>query len=144
VSSDEAVENRLEQALLALEADPASTAALSAIHKLRAELPDNPVVHALEGIVRERTGDLEAAVDAYRAALYLQPEAPELSFLLARAQQRIGKLRSALRAYRGVLAGTSRGAALGTALFGRAGLPERRRLEEISREQVRQIEEELR
>jgi chemotaxis protein methyltransferase CheR len=144
VPSDEAVENRLEQALLTLESDPASTAALSAIHKLRSELPDNPVVHALEGIVRERTGDLEAAVDAYRAALYLQPEAPELGFLLARAQQRTGKLRSALRAYRGVLAGSSRGAAMGTPLVGRAGIPERRRLEEISRAQVRQIEEELR
>jgi chemotaxis protein methyltransferase CheR len=142
-SIDDAVEDRLEEALLALEADPVSTSALGAIFQLRAELPDNPVVHALEGIARERTGDLEAAVDAYRAAIYLQPEAPELNFLLARAQQRTGRFRSALRAYRAVLAGSAREVAMGTALLGRAGLPERRQLEEFSRAQARLLEDKL-
>ena len=53
--------------------------------------PDDPVLRAIEGRVHEVAGELERAVAAYRAALYLEPTLCEVRFLMAECLHRLGR-----------------------------------------------------
>ncbi len=116
------IEARLESVIGCLEKDDLH-GALDLIDDLRTGFPDNAVAHALEAIARERTGDLDAAVLAYRGALYLEPEMDEIRFLLARCLRTLGREGRAAREYRAVLTGLGTPSSkLGT-LMRRLGLP---------------------
>ena len=96
------IEARLEEMIGNLEKDDIH-GALDVIDEVRTRFPENAVAHGLEGIARERTGDLDAAVLSYRAALYLNQEMGEVRFLLARCLRTLGREGSAAREYRAVL-----------------------------------------
>jgi chemotaxis protein methyltransferase CheR len=66
--------------------------------------PEHPVLRSLEGIARDRAGDLEGAVRTYRAALYLEPGLYQVRLLLARCLDRLGRAERAAAEYRAVLA----------------------------------------
>jgi chemotaxis protein methyltransferase CheR len=97
--------------------------ALDAIDEVRTRFPENAVAHGLEGIIRERTGDLDAAVLSYRAALYLDPEMGEIRFLLARCLRTLGREGSAAREYRAVLKTLGRPSSKLETVMRRLGLP---------------------
>ena len=113
---------RLESAVTALEAEEHSRA-LAGLESLRHEDPESAVVHALEGIALERTGQPDRSVLAYRAALYLAPDMDEVRFLLARALEGLGRTRAAEREYRTALSGLGPSSNL-SAEFSRIGLPD--------------------
>jgi len=97
--------------------------ALDAIGEVRTRFPENAVAHGLEGIARERTGDLDAAVLSYRAALYLDPEMGEFRFLLARCLRTLGREASAAREYRAVLKALGRPSSKLETVVRRLGIP---------------------
>ena len=116
------IETRLESVVGCLEKDDLH-GALDLIDDLRTDFPENAVVHALEAIARERTGDLDAAVLAYRGALYLEPEMDEIRFLLARCLRTLGREGRAAREYRAVLTGLGRPSSKLETVMRRLGLP---------------------
>jgi chemotaxis protein methyltransferase CheR len=116
------IETRLESVIGCLEKDDLH-GALDLIDGLRTGFPENAVVHALEAIARERTGDLDAAVLAYRGALYLEPEMDEIRFLLARCLRTLGREGRAAREYRAVLTGLGRPSTKLETVMRRLGLP---------------------
>ena len=65
--------------------------------------PEDPVLRALAGLIHDREGELTLAVQAYRAALYLDPSLFQIRFLLARCQHRMGWLDRAQRELRSIL-----------------------------------------
>jgi Flp pilus assembly protein TadD len=97
--------------------------ALYELDEVRTRFPENAVAHGLEGIVRERTGDVDAAVLSYRAALYLDPEMGEIRFLLARSLRTLGREGSAAREYRAVLKAFGRLSSKLETVMSRLGLP---------------------
>jgi chemotaxis protein methyltransferase CheR len=103
---------------------------------LRHEFPEIPVVHALVGAVAARTSDHRAAVLAYRAALYLDPAAPEIRFLLATALEADGRADRARREYRSVLASLSAVQAAPSPWFRALGVPERDQLVIVCRKKL--------
>ena len=113
---------RLELVIGYLEKDDLH-GALDLIDDIRTGFPENALAHALEGIARERTGDLDAAILAYRGALYLRPEMDEVRFLLARCLRTLGRMAPAAREYRAVLIGLGSQSSRPAALVGRLGLP---------------------
>jgi chemotaxis protein methyltransferase CheR len=52
--------------------------------------PEEPLLRVLQGIACESCGDVSGAVQAFRAALYLNPMLFQARFLLARCMQRLG------------------------------------------------------
>jgi chemotaxis protein methyltransferase CheR len=116
------IEARIEQVIGRLEKDDLH-GALDLIDDMRTGFPENAVAHALEGIARERTGDLDAAVLAYRGALYLKPAMDEVRFLLARCLRLLGRVAPAAREYRAVLIGLGSPSSRRATLVGRLGLP---------------------
>ncbi len=54
------------------------------------DAPDDPVAHALHGLLEDAQGRTEDAVRSYRAALYLEPGLFQVRVLLARALARLG------------------------------------------------------
>ena len=116
------LEARIEQVIGCLEKDDLH-GALDLIDDIRTGFPENAVAHALEGIARERTGDLDAAVLAYRGALYLKPAMDEVRFLLARCLRTLGRAAPAAREYRAVLTGLGSPPSQPATLVGRLGLP---------------------
>jgi Flp pilus assembly protein TadD len=66
--------------------------------------PDDAVLRALEGRVRELSGDDRRAVAAYRAALYLEPRVFAVRFLLAACLDRLGRRNRARTELRAVMA----------------------------------------
>jgi chemotaxis protein methyltransferase CheR len=92
---------------------------------LRHEFPEKPVVHALVGAAASRQSDHSAAILAYRAALYLDPAAPEIRFLLASALEADGRSDRAIREYRSVLASLGSAQAAPSPLFRTLGVPGR-------------------
>ncbi len=116
------IETRLESVIGCLEKDDLH-GALDLIDGLRTGFPENAVVHALEAIARERTGDLDAAVLAYRGALYLEPEMDEIRFLLARCLRTLGREGRAAREYRAVFTGLGRPSSKLETVMRRLGLP---------------------
>jgi len=129
--SDEPV-RRLLDALEAADFETARGIALT----LRHEFPENPTTHALVGFVASRMTDFEAAVLAYRGALYLDPASPEIRFLMAVALEGDGRLDRAQREYRSAL-GVLGSAPLGTQpIFKHLGLPGRDQLLSICRKKI--------
>ena len=116
------VDARLEQVIGCLEKDDLH-GALDLIDEMRTGFPENAVAHAVEGIARERTGDLDAAVLAYRGALYLEPAMDDIRFLLARCLRSLGREAPAAREYRAVLIGLGSPSSRPATLVGRLGLP---------------------
>jgi len=135
------LEGRLDRVIAAFESDGAA-GALALIGDLRKDYPESAVLHALEAVARERTGDLDAAVFGYRAALYLAPEISEIRFLLARALQALGRTRGAIREYRAVLTGLGPASEDVASVLGRLDLPMPDRMIEISREELHELESE--
>ncbi len=113
---------RLEKMIGYLEKDNVH-GALDAIDEVRTRFPENAMTHGLEGIARERTGDLDAAVLSYRAALYLDPEMGEIRFLLARCLRTLGREASAAREYRAVQKTLGRPSSKLETVMRRLGLP---------------------
>ena len=127
------IEARLEKIIGCLEDDDVH-AALDAIEMVRTRFPENAVAHGLEGIARERTGDLDAAVLSYRAGLYLDSEMGEIRFLLARCLRTLGREGSAAREYRAVLKVLGRPSSKLGAFMARLGLPTANEMIEECRE----------
>ena len=96
------IEDLLEKMIGCLENDDVH-GALDAIDEAKTKFPENAVAHGMEGIARERTGDLDAAVLSYRAAMYLDPDMGEIRFLLARCLRTLGREVPAAREYGAVL-----------------------------------------
>ncbi len=138
---DLTIDERLDQVIEAFLSGE-TEAALARIGKLRTEYPENATIHGLEAIARERTGDIDAAVLCYRAALYLAPEMSEFRFLLALALQALGRTRGAIKEYRGVLTGGVSGLSSKPWVLGRLGLPDRTEMFEIARENLHKLETE--
>jgi len=140
-ASDLTFDERLNDAVEAFDSGGAETA-LALIGELRKGYPESALIHGLEAIARERTGDLDAAILGYRAALYLAPEISEFRFLLALALQNLGRTRGAIREYRGVLTGGGSVLSNRPSVLGRLGLPDGERMIEIARENLHELESE--
>ena len=132
-SSGSPFDARLELAIKNLE-NGETEHAMAGLAALRYELPESAVVHVLEGVAQERTGDLKRSVLAYRAALYLEPEMDEVRFLLARALEGLGRSRAAAREYRTVLTGLGPASSLSNTILGCLGLPGNDQLSQYCRE----------
>ena len=91
-----------------LEADRVEAAAREAEYALEGD-PADPAAHVLSGLVHELAGRADAAADAFRAALYLEPDLPQVRFRLANCLRRAGKVELALRQTRDVVATLERG-----------------------------------
>ncbi len=66
-------------------------------------MPDDAVLRALHGLCLDRRGDVEGAIQAYRAALYLEPGLFQFRALLAGCFERLGWPQRARREHREVL-----------------------------------------
>ncbi len=108
---------------------------------LRHEFPENPVVHALVGFAASRVTDYGAAVLAYRGALYLDPGAPEIRFLLAVALEADGRSERALREFRSALVALGSVLAAPSPIYKSIGIPEREQLVLICRKKIIEIKE---
>ena len=97
------LEEQIEAVVGALAASRTETA-LELLEPLTMRFPESPILRSLEGMALEGAGRVEAAVGAYRAALYLAPDLNEIRFLLARGLDRLGRGARAEREYRAVLA----------------------------------------
>ena len=67
------------------------SAGVRALQSIVRDHPDLPVVHFQLGVLLVRTGRLEEALDAFRTARELQPEAADLAVALADALMRAGQ-----------------------------------------------------
>lgn len=79
---------------------------VQAQEELRRALAANPAdaqAHALEGVLQEVAGNLQAAVCAFRAALYLEPDLYQARLLLAHNLRRLGQTSRARAEYRQLL-----------------------------------------
>lgn len=99
---------RILAAIGHLEADRLEAAASEAELALAAD-PADPAAHVLSGLVHELSGRGENAADAFRAALYLDPDLPQVRLRLAHCLRRAGKEELALRQVREVVATLERG-----------------------------------
>ncbi|MEO7795040.1 MAG: CheR family methyltransferase [Thermoanaerobaculia bacterium] len=99
---------RMLAAIAHLEADRLEEAAREADLALAGD-PADPAAHVLSGLVDELAGRADAAADAFRAALYLDPDLPQVRFRLAHCLRRAGKPELALRQIREVVATLERG-----------------------------------
>lgn len=99
---------RLLAAIAHLESDRLDEAAHEAGLALAGD-PADPSAHVLSGLVHELGGRAEAAADAFRAALYLDPDLPQVRFRLAHCLRRAGKDELALRQIREVVTTLERG-----------------------------------
>jgi chemotaxis protein methyltransferase CheR len=131
-------ELRLEMLVGALEAGE-NQRARAGLATLRHEFPESAVVHALEGVALDRSGDRERAVLAYRAALYLAPEMDEIRFLLGRALEGLGRSSSAAREYRTALTGLGPAGGFMATILGRLGFPDHHQMSRTCREFIKFI-----
>ncbi len=99
---------RILAAIGHLESDRVDEAAREAALALAGD-PADPAAHVLFGLVQELAGRGEAAADAFRAALYLDPDLPQVRFRLAHCLRRAGREELALRQIREVVATLERG-----------------------------------
>jgi chemotaxis protein methyltransferase CheR len=94
---------RILAAIGHLEADRLEDAAREAELALAGD-PADPAAHVLSGLVHELAERPDAAADAFRAALYLEPDLPQVRYRLANCLRRAGKVDLALRQVREVVA----------------------------------------
>lgn len=99
---------RILAAIGHLEADRLEAAASEAELALAGD-PADPAAHVLSGLVHELAGRGDTAADAFRAALYLDPDLPQVRLRLAHCLRRAGKEELALRQVREVVATLERG-----------------------------------
>lgn len=99
---------RILAAIGHLESDRLDEAAREAELALAGD-PADPAAHVLAGLVHELAGRADAAADAFRAALYLEPDLPQVRYRLASHLRRAGKVELALRQVRDVVATLERG-----------------------------------
>lgn len=99
---------RLLAAIGHLESDRIDAAAREVELALSAD-PADPAAHVLAGLVHDLAGRADAAADAFRAALYLEPDLPQVRFRLAGCLRRAGKGELALRQIRDVVGTLERG-----------------------------------
>ncbi len=99
---------RILTAIGHLESDALDSAAREADLALAGD-PADPAAHVLAGLVHDLAGRAGAAADAFRAALYLEPDLPQVRFRLAGCLRRSGKLELAERQMREVVATLERG-----------------------------------
>ncbi|MFN7941863.1 MAG: CheR family methyltransferase [Thermoanaerobaculia bacterium] len=84
-------------------------AAGEAVERLLSADPADPAAHVLGGLLAELEGRESEAADAFRAALYLDPELVQARWRLAACLARLGEAALAERQYREVVAGLERG-----------------------------------
>jgi len=99
---------RILTAIGHLESDEFESAAREAELALASD-PADPAAHVLAGLVHDLAGRSEAAADAFRAALYLEPDLPQVRFRLANCLRRSGEVELAERQTRDVVATLERG-----------------------------------
>jgi chemotaxis protein methyltransferase CheR len=99
---------RLLAAIGHLESDRIDAAGREVELALSAD-PADPAAHVLAGLVHDLAGRADAAADAFRAALYLEPDLPQVRFRLAGCLRRAGKGELALRQIRDVVGTLERG-----------------------------------
>ncbi len=99
---------RILAAIGLLESDRLDDAASEAERALAGD-PADPAAHVLAGLVHELAGRADGAADAFRAALYLDPDLPQVRLRLAHCLRRAGKEELALRQVREVVATLERG-----------------------------------
>ena len=99
---------RLLAAIAHLEADRAPEAEREAAAALESD-PADPAAHALAGLLHDLGGRAAEAVEALRAALYLEPDLVQVRLLLAGCLRRLGEAAHAERHYREVVATLERG-----------------------------------
>jgi chemotaxis protein methyltransferase CheR len=99
---------RVLSAIGYLEADELEGAAREADLALASD-PADPAAHVLAGLVHDLAGRSDAAADAFRAALYLEPDLPQVRFRLASCLRRSGKHSLAERQVREVVESLERG-----------------------------------
>lgn len=132
--ADEArLEEGIQEAAVALEAGDTAEALLT-MDTLLKRHPENAVLYALRGLAHERCGAIEGAIQAYRAALYLDPELVEVRFLLARSLAEAGSERRSMREYQAVLGSAGVVRAAVPAVLTRLGVPSGGSLEHACRE----------
>jgi len=138
--ADEArLEEGIHGAAVALEAGDAAEA-LATMETLLKRHPENAVLHALRGLAHERAGALDGAIQAYRAALYLDPELVEVRFLLARSLAAAGRERRSVREYQAVLGSPGVARAAAPAVLTRLGVPSGASLEHACREALEMLQ----
>ena len=106
---------------------------------LRHEFPENPTTHALVGFAASRLTDFEAAVLAYRGALYLDAASPEIRFLMAVALEGDGRYDRARREYRSALIALGSAPPAASPIYRALGLPNRDQLVSICRKKIHEI-----
>ncbi len=126
----------VEEAVTALaEGRPADGARLA--ESAAQALPEDPVARGLLGLCRERSGEVQEAIQAYRAALYLAPGLVHVRFLLAQCLAAMGWSSRARGEHREILAALRADAASGFDLAPRLELPS---FEEIAAHSRRYLE----
>lgn len=91
-----------------LEADRAAEAQREVEEALAADAAD-AAAHAFLGLLHELAGRTDEAVEALRAALYLEPDLVQARLLLAGCLRRLGEAPHAARHYREVVTTLERG-----------------------------------
>ncbi len=89
-----------------------------------ADDPAEPAAHVLSGLIRDLRGLPAEAADAFRAALYLEPDLAQVRLLLAGCLRRDGHLDLAERQYREVISTLERGGGRRLALLDGRLLPD--------------------
>jgi chemotaxis protein methyltransferase CheR len=92
-----------QETIVAALADGQIDAALVVAETAVARVSDDALLRALLGLCRDRGGDAEGAIQAYRAALYLDPGLFQVRSLLAACFERLGWPDRARREQREVL-----------------------------------------
>lgn len=72
------------------------SAGIRALQRILRDHPELTTVHYQAGVLLVRTGRLEEAIEAFRAARQLRPDAPDLAMALADALTRAGQVELAL------------------------------------------------
>ncbi len=111
-------------------------AAMARVTEACRRSPDDPVLRAIEGRVHEVAGELERAVAAYRAALYLEPALCEVRFLMAECLYRLGRRGRAGRELRAVLAALAARTCFSLPAMDPLGRPSRDHMEWRAREML--------
>jgi chemotaxis protein methyltransferase CheR len=88
------------------------------------EDPAEPAAHVVSGLIRDYQGRPAEAADAFRAALYLEPDLAQVRLLLAGCLRRDGHLELAERQYREVISTLERGGGRRLALLDGRLLPD--------------------
>lgn len=96
--------------------------------------PEDARLRAIQGRIRETSGDLSAAVASYRAALYLEPSLQQVRCLFAGCLWRLGHRERARHQFRTVMRAIGLGRIAAVDGFERLGAPAVGDLDEVCRQ----------